>query len=49
MTAQVPIGRVPTFYAITGDLFAWFCVAGLLVTLGIAAAAPVLLRASAAP
>jgi apolipoprotein N-acyltransferase len=49
MTAQVPIGRVPTFYAITGDLFAWLCVAGLLVTLGIAAAAPVLLRASAAP
>ena len=38
MTAQVPIGGVPTLYARTGDLFAWLCVAGLVVALGIAAA-----------
>jgi apolipoprotein N-acyltransferase len=29
MTAQVPLGHVPTLYARTGDLFAWLCVAGL--------------------
>ena len=29
MTAQVPIGRVPTLYARTGDWFSWLCVAGL--------------------
>jgi apolipoprotein N-acyltransferase len=34
MTAQVPVGRVPTLYARTGDLFAWLCVAGLIVGLG---------------
>ena len=31
MTAQVPVGRVPTLYAKIGDLFAWLCVATLLV------------------
>jgi len=36
MTAQVPIGRVPTLYARVGDLFAWLCVAGLVVALGLA-------------
>jgi apolipoprotein N-acyltransferase len=35
MTAQVPIGRVPTLYAKTGDLFAWLCVAGVVAVLGI--------------
>ena len=36
MTAQIPMGRVPTLYAKTGDLFAWLCVAVLVVTLAIA-------------
>ena len=40
MTVQVPIGRVPTLYARTGDLFAWLCVAALVMALGIAAVAP---------
>ena len=30
MTAQVPVGHVSTLYAKTGDLFAWFCVLGVL-------------------
>ena len=34
MTAQVPMGRIPTLYAKTGDLFAWICVAGVVVALG---------------
>jgi apolipoprotein N-acyltransferase len=38
MTAQVPVGGVATLYAKVGDLFAWLCVAGLLVPLGMAAA-----------
>jgi apolipoprotein N-acyltransferase len=29
MTAQVPLGRIPTFYAKTGDWFAWSCVAAV--------------------
>ena len=37
MVAQVPLGRVRTLYARTGDLFAWLCVAGLVVSVGIAA------------
>jgi apolipoprotein N-acyltransferase len=37
MTAQVPVGPVPTLYARAGDLFAWLCVAGLIVALGVAA------------
>ena len=40
LTVQVPMGRVPTLYARTGDLFAWLCVAGLVLALGIAAASP---------
>jgi hypothetical protein len=40
MTAQVPVGHVPTLYARTGDLFAWLCVVALVVALGIAAVAP---------
>jgi apolipoprotein N-acyltransferase len=40
MTAQVPVGGVPTLYAKTGDLFAWLCVAGVVAALGIAAVAP---------
>ena len=39
LTVQVPAGRVSTLYARTGDLFAWLCVAGLIV-LGIAAGNP---------
>jgi apolipoprotein N-acyltransferase len=31
MTAQLPIGGIRTLYARTGDLFAWLCVAGLLI------------------
>jgi apolipoprotein N-acyltransferase len=37
MTAQVPIGRIPTLYAKTGDLFAWICVAAVVVALGFTA------------
>jgi apolipoprotein N-acyltransferase len=33
MTAQLSIGRVPTLYARTGDLFAWCCVGALVVAL----------------
>jgi apolipoprotein N-acyltransferase len=33
MTAQVPIGRVPTLYVTIGDLFAWACVAALVLAL----------------
>jgi apolipoprotein N-acyltransferase len=33
MTAQVPIGRMPTLYARIGDLFAWMCVSGTIVML----------------
>ncbi len=29
MTAQVPIGRIPTIYARTADWFSWLCVVGL--------------------
>jgi len=29
LVAQVPVGRVPTLYARTGDLFAWLCVVAL--------------------
>lgn len=36
MTAQVPVGRVPTLYAKAGDLFAWLCVTGLIVALAFA-------------
>ena len=34
MTAQVPLGGVRTLYARTGDLFAWCCVAALVLTIG---------------
>jgi apolipoprotein N-acyltransferase len=37
LIVQVPIGGIRTLYAATGDLFAWLCVAGLVLTLGIAA------------
>jgi apolipoprotein N-acyltransferase len=37
MNAQVPLGRVPTVYAKTGDLFAWLCVVCLVIALGRAA------------
>jgi apolipoprotein N-acyltransferase len=40
MTAQVPVGRVPTLYARTGDLFAWLCVAGVVASLFIATVSP---------
>lgn len=41
MNAQVPVGRVPTVYVRIGDLFAWLCVVGLVLALGVAALAPV--------
>jgi apolipoprotein N-acyltransferase len=41
MNAQVPVGRVPTVYAQTGDLFAWLCVVCLVMALGPAVIAPV--------
>ena len=28
------MGRIPTLYAKTGDLFAWICAAGVVVALG---------------
>jgi apolipoprotein N-acyltransferase len=37
MTAQVPIGRIPTLYAKIGDLFAWTCDGGVVVALGFGA------------
>jgi len=40
MTAQVPVGRVPTLYARTGDLFAWLCVAAVAAVLAIAVVIP---------
>ena len=43
MTAQIPSGRVWTMYPVIGDLFAWSCVAVLVVTLG-----AIVLRPSAA-
>jgi len=39
LVAQLPIGHVPTLYARVGDLFAWLCVAGLVLTLGLGALA----------
>ena len=33
MTAQLPIGRIPTLYARIGDWFSWLCVAGLAAML----------------
>ena len=39
LTVQVPVGGVRTLYARTGDLFAWLCIAGLVVALGSAAVA----------
>lgn len=41
MNAQAPVGRVPTVYARIGDLFAWLCVVGLVLAVGVAAVAPV--------
>jgi len=40
LTVQVPMGRVGTVYAATGDVFAWLCVAGLLIALGAVTLAP---------
>jgi apolipoprotein N-acyltransferase len=34
IVAQVPTQRVFTLYSIIGDLFAWLCVAGLLISIG---------------
>ena len=48
LIAQVPLGRVSTLYSVTGDLFAWLCVAGVVVALALAAAAPLLPHASRA-
>jgi apolipoprotein N-acyltransferase len=36
MVAQVPRGGIRTIYARIGDLFAWLCVAGVLVCVGLA-------------
>jgi apolipoprotein N-acyltransferase len=35
MTAQLPMGRIPTLYARTGDWFSWLCVAGLAAMLAV--------------
>ena len=35
MTAQVPMGRIPTLYGRTGDWFSWLCVAGLAAMLAV--------------
>ena len=34
MVVQVPTQRVPTLYAVTGDLFGWLAVAGFVVITG---------------
>ena len=36
MTAQLPMGRIPTLYARTGDWFSWLCVTGLAALLAVA-------------
>jgi len=36
MIAQVPFTRVRTIYARVGDLFAWFCIASLFITIAAA-------------
>ena len=36
MIAQVPLKRVRTLYARVGDLFAWLCIASLLITIPVA-------------
>ena len=38
LTVQMPLGGVPTLYARTGDLFAWLCAAGLVLSLVLSAA-----------
>jgi apolipoprotein N-acyltransferase len=38
LVVQVPVGRIRTLYARTGDWFAWLCVAGVVVALGISLA-----------
>ena len=35
MTAQLPMGRIPTLYARSGDWFSWLCVAGLAAMLSV--------------
>ncbi len=35
MTAQLPMGRIPTLYARNGDWFSWLCVAGLAAMLAV--------------
>jgi apolipoprotein N-acyltransferase len=37
MMAQVPLGHIRTLYVRTGDLFAWLCVAGVVVAVSVAA------------
>ena len=49
MTAQVPIGRVWTLYPFIGDLFAWLCVAALVVTLGATVTSRATTRIAVAP
>ncbi|PWT88259.1 MAG: hypothetical protein C5B56_09070 [Proteobacteria bacterium] len=46
LNVQVPMGNVPTLYARTGDLFAWLCVAGLVLAFGRKSVFPLRLRAS---
>jgi len=36
LTVQLPVGGVRTLYARTGDLFAWLCVAGVVLAVGTA-------------
>jgi apolipoprotein N-acyltransferase len=35
LIVQVPMGRISTAYAGTGDVFAWLCVAAVVLTLGL--------------
>ena len=48
MTAQIPGGRVWTMYPVIGDLFAWSCVAVLVLTLTAVAIRPAAARAMTA-
>ncbi len=36
MVAHVPVASVPTLYAVVGDLFAWLCLATLIMLTGLA-------------
>jgi apolipoprotein N-acyltransferase len=36
MLAEVPVKSVFTIYSVTGDLFAWLCITGLIILIAVA-------------